>query len=95
MNFKAGPAGGDGDRAPFGGAPPPHPTPPRTPDDHAMRLQQLKHKVQAGAYRVDPDAVAVALLLRVDPRRDLFTGLLIRPDGRSPAGPGDLNGHAG
>jgi hypothetical protein len=67
----------------------------RTPDDHAMRLQQLKHMVEAGAYRVDPQTVAVALLMRVDPRRDLFTGLLSRPDGRSPAGPGGPSGRAG
>jgi hypothetical protein len=95
MNFKAGLGDGDGDRAPRRGAPAPHLTPHRTPDDHAMRLQQLKHKVEEGAYRVDPDAVAVALLLRVDPRRDLFTGLLLRPDGRSPAAPADRGGHAG
>jgi hypothetical protein len=60
-----------------------------------MRLQKLKHMVETDAYRVDPQAVAVALLLRVDPRRDLFTGLLSRPGGRSPAGPAGPSGPAG
>ncbi len=92
--FKRGAAGGDGGHAPLPGARS-RPTPHRTPDEHAMRLQQLKHMVEAGAYRVDPQTVAVALLMRVDPRRDLFTGLLSRPDGRSPAGPGGPSGRAG
>jgi hypothetical protein len=60
-----------------------------------MRLQELKHQVEGDGYRVDPHAVAAALLLRVDPRRDLFTGRLIRPDGRSPEGPGAPSGPAG
>ncbi len=60
-----------------------------------MRLQELKHMVQEDAYRVEPQAVAVALLMRVDPRRDLFTGLLTRPDARSPEGPAAPSGRAG
>jgi hypothetical protein len=95
VNVKRGPRDGDGVPAPLPGAPPTHATVHRTPDDHAMRLQKLKHMVEADAYRVDPQAVAVALLMRVDPRRDLFTGLLSRPGGRSPADPAGPSGPAG
>ncbi len=86
---------GDAGRAPAYGAPARRPTPPRTPEERAMRLQQLKHMVDEDAYRVEPQAVAVALLMRVDPRRDLFTGLLTRPDARSPEGPAAPSGRAG
>lgn len=93
MNVKDGPPHGDAGGAPARGARTAH----RTPEDHAMRLQKLKHMVEVDAYRVDPHAVALAsaLLLRVDPRRDLFTGLLTPPDGRSPAGRAARSGRAG
>ena len=86
MNFKSAPVPGDGEGA--AGDPPGDHLLDRNPDTRTMRLQKLKHMVEANAYRVDPQVVAVALLLRVDPRRDVFTGLLRRPDGQSPADPG-------
>ena len=91
MTFKHGAREGDAGDAPVDGAPPPRPT----PEERAMRLQELKHLVEKDAYRVEPQAVAVALLMRVDPRRDLFTGLLIRPDAQSPEGPAAPSGRAG
>lgn len=94
MTLKRDGGPGDGGGAPDHGADESHPITPTTPDQRAMRLQQLKHMVEADAYRVDPQDVAVALLLRVDPRRDLFTGLLSRPDARSREGRADRSGPA-
>lgn len=95
MIFKRRCVSGDGERAPDAGAQLSRPATTRTPEEHAMRLQQLKQMVEIDAYRVDPQAVAVALLMRVDPRRDVFTGLLPRPGGRSPEGPAGPSGRAG
>ncbi len=84
--LKGGGPHGDGGRADGGTGPAAHDPLDTNPDDRAMRLQELKHKVEADAYRVDPHDVAAALLLRVDPRRDLFTGLLSPRDARSREG---------
>lgn len=56
-----------------------------------MRITELQQQVETSGYRVDPIAVAEALLRRVDPRRDpVFPGPFTPRRDESPRGSEDV-----
>lgn len=56
-----------------------------------MRITELQHQVATSGYRVDPVAVAEALLRRIDPRCDPLVPGPLRPRrGESPKATEDV-----